>query len=54
MSKILKEEDFFWELFEDVFIGIVSVFLQSLSYVLDFDDKFSIIDYKVFREDFGL
>lgn len=54
MSKIPKEEDPFWEPPEDVLIGTASVFLQSLSYALDFDDKLSITDYKVFREDFGL
>ena len=54
MSKIPKEEDPFWEPPEDVLIGTASVFLQSLSYALDFDDKLSITDYKVFRKDFGL
>ena len=49
MSKIPKEEDPFWEPPEDVLIGTASVFLQSLSYALDFDDKLSITDYKVFR-----
>lgn len=47
MSKIPKEEDPFWEPPEDVRIGTASVFLQSLSYELDFDDKLSITDYKV-------
>lgn len=46
MGKILKEEDPFWEPPEDVLIGTASVFLQSLSYALDFDDKLSITDYK--------
>lgn len=46
MSKIPKEEDPFWEPPEDVLIGTASVFLQSLSYALDFDDKLSITDYK--------
>lgn len=47
LSKIPKEEDPFWEPPEDVLIGTASVFLQSLSYALDFDDKLSITDYKV-------
>lgn len=46
LSKIPKEEDPFWEPPEDVLIGTASVFLQSLSYALDFDDKLSITDYK--------
>lgn len=49
MSKIPKEQDPFWEPPEDVLIGTASVFLQSLSYALDFDDKLSITDYKVQR-----
>ena len=28
-------------------IGTANVFLQSLSYALDFDDKLTITDYKV-------
>lgn len=47
LSKIPKEEDPFWEPPEDILIGTASVFLQSLSYALDFDDKLSITDYKV-------
>lgn len=47
LSTIPKEEDPFWEPPEDVLIGTASVFLQSLSYALDFDDKLSITDYKV-------
>ena len=47
LSKVPKEEDPFWEPPEDVLIGTASVFLQSLSYALDFDDKLSITDYKV-------
>jgi len=46
LSTIPKEEDPFWEPPEDVLIGTASVFLQSLSYALDFDDKLSITDYK--------
>lgn len=41
-----KEEDPFWEPTEDVLIGTASVFLQSLSYALDFDDRLTITDYK--------
>lgn len=47
VSKIKKEEDPFWEPPEDVLIGTANVFLQSLSYALDFDDKLSVTDYKV-------
>ena len=47
LSKLPKEEDPFWEPPEDVLIGTASVFLQSLSYALDFDDKLAITDYKV-------
>ncbi|XP_068725304.1 kinesin-like protein KIF28 [Montipora capricornis] len=46
LSKLPKEEDPFWEPPEDVLIGTASVFLQSLSYALDFDDKLAITDYK--------
>jgi len=46
VSKIKKEEDPFWEPPEDVLIGTANVFLQSLSYALDFDDKLSVTDYK--------
>nr|XP_054748335.1 kinesin-like protein KIF28 isoform X2 [Lytechinus pictus] len=41
-----KEEDPFWEPPEDVLIGSANVFLQSLSYALDFDDKVTITDFK--------
>ncbi|XP_030831067.1 kinesin-like protein KIF28P isoform X3 [Strongylocentrotus purpuratus] len=41
-----KEEDPFWEPPEDVLIGTSNVFLQSLSYALDFDDKVVITDFK--------
>lgn len=40
------EEDPFWEPPEDVLIGTASVFLQSLLYVMDFDDCLTITDYK--------
>lgn len=46
ISKIPKEQDPFWEPTEDVLIGSANVFLQSLSYALDFDDKITITDYK--------
>ncbi|EDO35613.1 predicted protein [Nematostella vectensis] len=41
-----KEEDPFWEPPEDVLIGTANVFLQSLAYALDFDDKLTATDYK--------
>lgn len=46
VSKVPKEKDPFWEPTEDVLIGSANVFLQSLSYALDFDDKITITDYK--------
>lgn len=46
LSKIPKEADPFWEPTEDVLIGTANVFLQSLSYALDFEDKITITDYK--------
>ena len=46
VAKIPKEEDPFWEPTEDVLIGTANVFLQSLAYGLDFDDKLGISDYK--------
>ena len=45
-----REEDPFWEPTEDVLVGTASVFLQSLSYALDFDDKLTITDYKGMEE----
>ena len=47
ITKVAKEEDPFWEPTEDVLIGTANVFLQSLAYALDFNDKLSITDYKV-------
>ncbi|XP_072169328.1 kinesin-like protein KIF28P [Diadema setosum] len=41
-----KEEDPFWEPPEDIAIGTANVFLQSLAYALDFDDKVTITDFK--------
>jgi hypothetical protein len=46
VTKIPKEEDPFWEPTEDVLIGTANVFLQSLAYALDFDDRLAITDYK--------
>ncbi len=31
---------------EDILIGTAGVFLQSLAYLLDFDDEVGIVDYK--------
>ena len=42
-----REEDPFWEPPEDILIGTANVFLQSLAYALDFDDKLTVTDYKV-------
>jgi hypothetical protein len=50
--KLPKEEDPFWEPTEDVLIGTSNVFLQSLSYALDFDDRLAITDYKGLEEGF--
>ena len=47
VMKLPQEEDPFWEPAEDVLIGTANVFLQSLAYALDFDDKLSITDFKV-------
>ena len=47
VKNIPLEEDPFWEPPEDVLIGTANVFLQSLSYALDFDDKLMVTDYKV-------
>ncbi|KAL8592992.1 hypothetical protein ACOMHN_017922 [Nucella lapillus] len=45
-----KDQDPFWEPTEDVLVGTASVFLQSLSFALDFDDKLIITDYKGAQE----
>lgn len=50
--KIPKEEDPFWEPPEDVLIGTCNVFLQSLSYALDFDDRLIVTDFKGNEEGF--
>lgn len=47
VSKIPKEQDPFWEDIEDVLIGTANLFLQSLAFSLDFDDKLTVTDYKV-------
>ncbi|XP_052713269.1 kinesin-like protein KIF28 isoform X5 [Crassostrea angulata] len=46
ISNIPKEQDPFWEPTEDVLIGTSNLFLQSLSYCLDFEDTLNISDYK--------
>lgn len=46
VSNIPKEQDPFWEPTEDVLIGTSNLFLQSLSYCLDFEDTLNISDYK--------
>ncbi|XP_046580338.1 kinesin-like protein KIF28P isoform X2 [Haliotis rubra] len=52
VSHIKKEDDPFWEPTEDVLIGTANVFLQSLAFGLDFDDKVVITDYKAQEEGF--
>ena len=47
LANIPREEDPFWEPPEDILVGTANVFLQSLAYALDFDDKLSVTDYKV-------
>ncbi|XP_048735911.1 kinesin-like protein KIF28 isoform X5 [Ostrea edulis] len=46
ISNIPKEQDPFWEPTEDVLVGTSNLFLQSLSYCLDFEDTLNISDYK--------
>jgi len=41
-----EKEDPFYDPPEDVIIGTANVFLQSLSYALDFEDKLVVTDYK--------
>ena len=48
-KNIPQDEDPFYDPPEDVIIGTANVFLQSLSYALDFDDKLAVTDYKVGR-----
>ena len=47
MAAIKREEDPFWEPIEDILIGTANVFLQNLSFALDFDDIVAVRDYKV-------
>ena len=47
VANIPREEDPFWEPPEDVLVGTANIFLQSLAFALDFDDKLSVTDYKV-------
>ncbi|XP_062501904.1 kinesin-like protein KIF28 isoform X2 [Corticium candelabrum] len=46
MAAIKREEDPFWEPIEDILIGTANVFLQNLSFALDFDDIVAVRDYK--------
>jgi len=46
ISLIPRDEDPFWEPVEDALIGTANIFLQSLGYVLDFDDALTITDLK--------
>nr|XP_026689448.1 kinesin-like protein KIF28P isoform X4 [Ciona intestinalis] len=45
-KNIEQDKDPFFDPPEDVMLGTANVFLQSLSYALDFDDKLAITDYK--------
>ena len=42
-----EDKDPFFDPPEDLMVGSANVFLQSLSYALDFEDKLVITDYKV-------
>jgi len=44
--KRTEDNDPFFDPPEDVIVGTANVFLQSLSYALDFEDKLAITDYK--------
>lgn len=44
--KRTEDNDPFYDPPEDVIVGTANVFLQSLSYALDFEDKLAITDYK--------
>ena len=46
LTKLPQEEDPFWEPADDVVVGSANVFLQSLSYALDFEDELAVTDYK--------
>ncbi|CAF3629264.1 unnamed protein product [Adineta steineri] len=43
---IAKEDDPFWEPAEDILLGTANLFVQSLAYLLDFNDEITITDYK--------
>uniref|UniRef100_H2ZMC6 Kinesin-like protein n=1 Tax=Ciona savignyi TaxID=51511 RepID=H2ZMC6_CIOSA len=45
-KEIEQDKDPFFDPPEDVMLGTANVFLQSLSYLLDFDDRLAITDYK--------
>lgn len=46
VQQIPVEEDPFWEPVEDALIGTASIFLQSLSFVLDFEDHLTVTNFK--------
>ncbi|KAK0041455.1 kinesin-like protein KIF28P [Biomphalaria pfeifferi] len=50
IALIPKEKDPFWEPTEDALIGTANVFLQSLSYALEFDDELPITDHQGHEE----
>lgn len=50
VSTIPPEEDPFWEPIEDLLIGSSNIFLQSLAYVLDFEDDVEIRNFKGIEE----
>ena len=50
ITQIAKEDDPFWEPVEDTLIGTANIFLQSLGYVLDFDDCLTVTDFKGHEE----
>lgn len=52
ITQIPLEEDPFWEPVEETLIGTASIFLQSLSYVLDFEDRLTVTSYKGQEEGF--
>ncbi|CAE1299414.1 Kinesin-like protein KIF1B,Kinesin-like protein KIN-4B,Kinesin-like protein KIF1A,Kinesin-like protein KIF28P,Kinesin-like protein KIF16B,Kinesin-like protein FLA10,Kinesin-like protein KIN-12D,Kinesin-like protein KIF17,Kinesin-like protein KIN-4A,Kinesin-like protein unc-104,Osmotic avoidance abnormal protein 3,Kinesin-like protein KIF1C,Kinesin-related protein 1,Kinesin-like protein Klp98A,Kinesin-like protein KIF14,Kinesin-like protein KIF18B,Chromosome-associated kinesin KIF4,Kinesin-like protein KIF1 len=52
VSQISKEDDPFWEAPEDTLVGTANVFLQSLSYCLEFEDRIIVADYKGTEEGF--
>ncbi|GAB1601979.1 hypothetical protein Ahia01_000476500 [Argonauta hians] len=46
VSKILEKNDPFWEAAEEELVGTANIFLQSLSYNLQFEDSILVSDYK--------